>query len=123
MGRYYTGDIEGKFWFGLQPSNDADFFGSAGYEPNYLNYYYESDEIPLVEEGIKKCKKELGDWKKIIDDFFKSVNGWNDQIVIEHGLDLKTFNQKLEWYARLELGEKILKCLKEKGECSFQAEL
>lgn len=123
MGRYYTGDIEGKFVFGVQSSDDADFFGSAGYQPNYLNYYYESDEMPLVKEGIKKCKKELGDWKKVMDDFFKSVNGWNDQVIIEHGLDLETFKQKLEWYARLELGEKILKCLKEKGECSFQAEL
>lgn len=25
MGRYYNGDIEGKFWFGVQSSNDADF--------------------------------------------------------------------------------------------------
>ena len=22
MGRFYTGDIEGKFWFGIQDSND-----------------------------------------------------------------------------------------------------
>ena len=27
MGRYYTGDIEGKFWFAVQSSDDADFFG------------------------------------------------------------------------------------------------
>ena len=25
MGRYYHGDIEGKFWFAVQSSNDADF--------------------------------------------------------------------------------------------------
>ena len=25
MGRYYQGDIEGKFWFAVQSSNDADF--------------------------------------------------------------------------------------------------
>jgi hypothetical protein len=29
----------------------------------------------------------------------------------------------VEWYARLELGEKILKCVEEKGECQFEAEL
>ena len=28
MGRYYRGDIEGKFLFGVQESNDADFFGT-----------------------------------------------------------------------------------------------
>ena len=26
MGRYYNGDIEGKFWFAVQSSDDADFF-------------------------------------------------------------------------------------------------
>ena len=27
MGRYYNGDIEGKFWVAVQPSNAADQFG------------------------------------------------------------------------------------------------
>ena len=27
MGRYYDGDIEGKFWFGIQDTSDGDFFG------------------------------------------------------------------------------------------------
>lgn len=27
MGRYYSGDIEGKFWFGTQSSDDATHFG------------------------------------------------------------------------------------------------
>ena len=27
MGRYYHGDIGGKFWFGIQESDDASFFG------------------------------------------------------------------------------------------------
>ena len=30
MGRFYNGDIEGKFWFGVQESNDADHFGVEG---------------------------------------------------------------------------------------------
>ena len=29
----------------------------------------------------------------------------------------------LTWYARLELGEKIKKCVEENGDCSFEAEL
>ena len=36
MGRYYNGDIEGKFWFGVQSSDDGDFFGSKGEEPNHI---------------------------------------------------------------------------------------
>jgi hypothetical protein len=30
MGRYYTGDIEGKFAFAVQSSDAADRFGSCG---------------------------------------------------------------------------------------------
>ena len=28
MGRHYDGDIEGKFWFGVQDSSDAEYFGA-----------------------------------------------------------------------------------------------
>ena len=40
MGRYYNGDIEGKFWFAVQSSDDADFFGQQG-EARFLNYYFD----------------------------------------------------------------------------------
>ena len=36
MGRYYSGDIDGKFWFAVQPSDDANYFGVEGERPNYL---------------------------------------------------------------------------------------
>ena len=36
MGRYYNGDIEGKFLFAVQSSNDADFFGQRGKPINFL---------------------------------------------------------------------------------------
>jgi len=29
MGRYYTGDIVGKFWFAIQSSDDASHFGAS----------------------------------------------------------------------------------------------
>ena len=31
MGRYVSGDIEYKFWFGIQPSEDIQDFG--GFQP------------------------------------------------------------------------------------------
>ena len=55
MGRYYTGDIEGKFWFGVQDSTDADYFGVQG-EPRFYHYYFDTDDLPKIKEGIKKCK-------------------------------------------------------------------
>ena len=55
MGRYYNGDIKGKFWFGVQSSDDADFFGQQGQEPNHINYYFDEDDLSDVNKGIDKC--------------------------------------------------------------------
>ena len=33
MGRYYSGDIEGKMWFAVQNSSDWDYFGKEGNYP------------------------------------------------------------------------------------------
>ena len=43
MGRYYWGDIDGKFAFAIQSSNDADFFGVQGYQPEQLQYNFEAE--------------------------------------------------------------------------------
>jgi len=124
MGRYYNGDIEGKFWFAVQSSTDADFFGVVGSEPSYLDYYFSEDNLKDIEEGISKCKEELGDWKSKLDKFFKENNGYNYKMIEEQlGLVESQAHDLLEWYARLDLGTKILKCVQKNGECSFTAEL
>lgn len=118
MGRYYSGDIEGKFWFGVQSSDDADFFGREGIEPDYLYYYFSKDDLESVKSGIRKCKEALKGNKRKIDKFFKNNNGYNDDMLIKAGIEPKL----IEWYARLELGEKIYKCIKKNGSCEFDAE-
>lgn len=45
MGRYYSGMIEGKFWFGIQSSVAADRFGVSYNEPSYVEYYYSEDDL------------------------------------------------------------------------------
>jgi len=123
MGRYYTGDIEGKFWFAVQDSSDADFFGSEG-ECSHLNYYFNEDDLANIVKGIEVCKKELGDWKQKLDDFFKKNNGYNEKMLTEQ-IGLKEEDQLplLKWYARLELGEQIHECVVKNGSCGFEAEL
>lgn len=129
MGRYYNGDIEGKFWFGVQASDDGEFFGARELEPNYITYIVE--DIKEVEEGLEKCKEALGENKKRLDDFWDSVeNGYNEEMIIKWYKDTydmvigKDFIRKiLEWYARLDLGEKIHKCMLENDYCEFTAEL
>ncbi len=126
MGRYYNGDIEGKFWFGVQSSDDGDFFGSKGEEPNtFLNYHFTKDEhLKDIKKGIKECEKELGTWKEKLDKFFKDNNGYNDEMIEDQlGLKKEKSRELLEWYARLELGNQILECVMKQGDCSFEAEL
>ena len=123
MGRYYSGDINGKFWFAVQSSTDADYFGGEHYEPNHITYYFEKDNLPEIEKGILNCISELGEYKKLLDDFFSKAMGYNDNDLIELGVPKDKVKNVLEWYARLELGEKIAKCVKEKGYCEFDAEL
>ena len=119
MGRYYNGDIEGKFWFAVQDSNDADFFGVTGYQPEYLQYEFERENLDDVEKGIAKCYEALGANKSKIDQFFKENNGYNDEMLKEAGID----RSLIEWYARVELGEKIRDSIKTSGQCYFEANL
>lgn len=123
MGRYYTGDIEGKFWFAVQSSDDASFFGGSEYDPQTVHYSFVITDLPDIEAGIAKCKKALGRNEKRLNKFFKDHNGYNDEMISE-SLKIKEENARtiLEWYARLELGEKIYKQVKETGHCDFEAE-
>ena len=118
MGRYYNGDIEGKFWFALQSSDAADRFGVVG-EPNYISYYFDKDNLDDVEEEIKNIEESLGDKLEIIENFFKERNGYSDNELEKEGFT----KDNLSDYADLNLGKQIRDCIKETGQCSFEAEL
>ncbi len=123
MGRYYNGEgIEGKFWVGVQDSDDASFFGGEVVEPQILKYHFDMNDLESIKEGIKKCNAELGENKEKIDQFFEEKATYND-IELGEYLEVENSSSLLEWYARLELGEKILKCVKEQDYCDFEAEL
>ena len=85
MGRYYEGDIDGKFWFAIQSSDDGEFFGAQEQDSNWIDYCVDREEFEEI-NGIKKCKKELtfkhngktkrwwvlhDDWQKLIDKHYE----------------------------------------------------
>ena len=119
MGRYYSGDIEGKFWFGLQGSTAADRFGVSYNEPNFVEYDYFEDDLEAVELEIKNIEDNLGDKLQIIEKFFEGAGGYTDEMLKKEGIT----KGELSEYADLGLGIKIRDCIKENGECHFQAEL
>ena len=60
MGRYYNGDINGKFGFGCQSSDDGEYFGAVeDGEPNILHYYIPADEFP---NAIDKLSALISDF-------------------------------------------------------------
>lgn len=123
MGRHYFGDIEGKFMFGAQASNDADFFGVEGFTHEELCYYFDESNIPSIIEGLKSCENVLGKYLYEIEIYDKEENpskGLSEYLKIN---DSKKYHTLLQWSARKTLGDKILKCVIESGYCEFSAEL
>lgn len=133
MGRYYEGDISGKFWFAVQSSRDAIHFGGKeemddnGAE---AHYYFTKDDLTSINRGIQETVDFLGDHKKSLDEFFSKDGGYNDQMIAEllgitgdrEEVRMKTLAYLMA-YARFGLGEQIKQCVIETGECSFSAEL
>jgi hypothetical protein len=119
MGRYYSGDIEGKFWFGLQPSDAPSRFGGVEQEPAYINYYFGEENLEEIEEEIKNIQENLGEKIGIIDKFFETGSGYNDAMLKE----INITNDELKDYADLLLGIQIRDCVREQGYCSFDCEI
>jgi hypothetical protein len=119
MGRYYSGDIEGKFWFAVQSSIAADRFGVSHNEPSYVEYYYTEDDLEGVEEELRNIEGNLGDKLQTIIDFFDDVYVYQDKDLDAIGISRTDLSE----YADYTLGVKIRDCIKENGECQFEAEL
>ncbi len=137
MGRYYSGDIEGKFWFGVQDSTDASHFGGTespivDEESNGVvgsHYLFTKEDLPDIQDALDRCLAGLGDNKEKLDQFFEGRVAYNDEQVAEH-LEIEGEEKEVETltramlmlYARLGLGEKIKACVEEKGQCEFEAD-
>jgi len=121
MGRYYNGDIEGKFWVAVQSSDDGEFFGAEEQSTSVITYY--TEDLERCEAGIKECHEALGENLTLLDEFFKNEpGGYNNTMILEQ-TGIEDPQEALQWYARLELGKKILQALKKNGYCSFSAEI
>ena len=84
MGRYYSGDIEGKFWFGVQSSEIGESFGAIGQEVCNMDYSDtgEEEEVYNMEyvvhrknlitahKRMAELESELGEFKQKLNVFF-----------------------------------------------------
>jgi hypothetical protein len=115
MGRYYNGDINGKFWFGIQKSDSASRFGGI----EYLEYSFDEDDLDGVKKEIKLIKKSLGENLKKLEQFFEREGTYMETDLEDMGIT----KPMLSDYADLLLGIKIRDCIKENSKCNFTAEL
>ena len=121
MGRYYHGDIKGKFWFAVQSSDDGDYFGMREMQ-NSIQYY--SDDLETAEKGVEECLDTLGEYKEKIDKFFTKHDSYTrTQLAEALNISEDKLEELLVWYARLRLGKQIVACIKEQGSCYYEAEL
>ena len=129
MGRYYQGDIEGKFWFAVQSSADPEFFSPSHIDElseedcGMILWEFEKEDLPNIKKGIRECNSKLGSWGKKLDTFFASRDSYNDEMLMRAlGTSEKKVRSLLKWYARRGLGCQILRCVEELGHCYFEGE-
>lgn len=127
MGRYYSGDIEGKFWFAVQSSDAPERFGC---EQITNHVHYSATDIQRVWDELMDIIESMGKKVKyLLDKYFNESHTYNEEIISEylkeHNIDVSNLNihKIISDYADYGLGKEIYKCLKKHGDCEFEAEI
>ena len=125
MGREYKGDIEGKMWVTVQPSNDADNFGVIGEPLGDLHYFFAEDNEDDINKELAKCRESIGkDNLEIMDRYHKKHRTESHQAVddLKSKIGDTEYYEIKVYYARIKLGEQILACIRDNDTCSFSVE-
>lgn len=101
MGRYYQGDIEGKFMFSVQSSNAAERFGAEEMDPHYVEYIIKRSSYKEIVEELESIKS-ANPIEKVVS-MFETENGYNDETLKKHDVT----EEDLSAYADHRLGEQI----------------
>ena len=124
MGRWYSGSIEGKFWFGIQDSNAADRFGVTGHQHQQLYYYFSEEDLPGIYQELSNIATNLGSNLILLHKFFEENDSYSDEKVAEYlNVEQDAMQKMLKDYADFELGLKIANAVQTTGQCEFTAEL
>jgi|TARA_R100000049_G_C1946826_1_gene92318 hypothetical protein len=124
MGRYITGDFEYKFMFAVQPSSDIELFGGKQYNTDQLYWHWQQDDLPKIKMELKELNKQMKEttnhtykyWAKKLDKKNYITSTSDDET------QTKKWSDMLEIFARIELGNTILKAVEDQGDVYVQAE-
>lgn len=156
MGRYISsanGDFDGKFWFGVQPSEDCeDIYGFSitepddndDYEPTYADAWQDDGERvrKALDEQFELAKipkdkrrydfdstTEIGSyvWDELGDYFLQDTPAKPNDTGYYMGDDRPTLYPKSDWQclamSRVELGLMALNDIRKHGECNWTIDL
>ena len=130
MGRYFSGDVEGKFWFAVQPSDIHEQFGAKIQDPSFIDYIIENG--PQVLEGLEALECKLGKYLEVAHQFFEQEEGYTETMFMDfaqtYGMNCKNVEvvkQIIRDYADWTSGIQVLEYFnKTKADaCYISAEL
>lgn len=124
MGRYISGCIEGKCWFGVQPSDFADRFGRCG-NTSHIEYNFDKDDLPTIEKELESIKSKYGKYIDMLDEFFEKKSAYSDNELMKY-LEIESdehYREVIREYADYKFGVRLRDYLKENDDCWFDVEL
>tara|TARA_R100001460_G_scaffold90467_4_gene132081 strand:+ start:282 stop:668 length:387 start_codon:yes stop_codon:yes gene_type:complete len=119
MGRYYNGDVDGKFMFAVQSSDAHTRFGAEEVEPSYIDYQISRDSYDDIVKELDSIDK--GSIERV-NKMFEENNGYNDEIQKQYNVT----KEDLSEYADYRLGKQVKDFFDDNPEddyCNFTAEL
>ena len=120
MGRYYHGNVEGKFMFAIQSSDAHTRFGAVELEPSHIDYIVYRDNYKEICAELESIEKS-GHINKV-EKMFKENVGYNNERMEEYNVTEKDLS---EW-ADYQIGKQLKKFFDDNptiDECNFEAEL
>lgn len=119
MGRYYSGDIDGKFMFGVQSSDAHERFGAEEEERGCIDYCIRRESYDDIVKELEKIDK--GSIKRV-SKMFNENRYYNDETQKKY--DVTYFD--LSEYADYRIGKQVKEFFDDNPErdvCYFQAEI
>jgi len=101
MGRYYTGDIEGKFMFAVQGSDAGERFGAHELRGSVIHYCIQRESYDDIVKELKSIE-DSGSLERV-QKMYEDYNGWNNEIAEK----CEVSHKDLEDYADYRMGKKI----------------
>lgn len=96
MGRYYDGDIEGKFMFAVQPSDAGVQFGAQESERCYIDYYVDKQEsYDLIVQQLQALEKGGGVERVKI--MFNENELYNDKTMKAYNVSREDLAKYADW--------------------------